>query len=444
MRRFIPVALVLVLVLTCALPVAADDSLSSDYNDTYWIDIMDYSFVFSDSNTKTLPSGQISTIKLPMFGLIRSLDIVVYCPRSDCQLYYIPPYTESGVELNRQIIDGGKNLYRFYGDVPDWNGYSFGLKFEYSGSPASIEFFQLKYSSVSTNSYTSTLNGTFTCHADAYSTIKDPSTTTPAYAHIPPLAAEVNDYFWNLTCLDWRKYDMLDIRLTMDVLTIESITAKFGNTNLPLEVSYLEGSAFETERLVSILVDLRGLDRSVQNNPYIAIYGDCNISTMSYIQITWSTGLVVIDNPSVDVYLHNHMQYFLDSKINSVIAAISPPADTSVGDELVSQGQQIQNYEQSHQNVLQSGVTTLQKSANIGKFSTALAFVGNYTTSIFNAMGDFQVVYTLPLTIGLILFLSSRVRGNDKPRKNNDKPKDGTQKGGTTSGNDSVTYTNYY
>lgn len=42
MRRFILVALVLVLVLTCALPASADNSLSSDYVDTYWIDVLDY------------------------------------------------------------------------------------------------------------------------------------------------------------------------------------------------------------------------------------------------------------------------------------------------------------------------------------------------------------------------------------------------------------------
>lgn len=330
MKRVIPLVVALFLVLSCALPASADNSLSSEYVDTYWIDVLDYRNLFDESNTKTLASGANFTVNLPIFSLIRSVDIVAYCPRSDCQLYYIPPYTTNAVQLTRQIIDINKGIYRFYGDVPDWNAYSFGLRFQFSGSPASIEFFQVKYSSVSSNAYTSTLNGTLTCHAGDYRTIKDPSTTTPAYATIPALAAEVNDYFWNLTCLDWRKYDMLDIRLLMDVLTIESINAKFGNVDLPLQISYLEGSAFETDRVVSILVDLRGLDRSVQDNPYIVLYGDCNISISSYVNIVWCTGLVLLDNPRQDLFMHNDMKYFLDSKFNSVIAAISPPASDKV------------------------------------------------------------------------------------------------------------------
>lgn len=443
MRIIIPFVLVLVLVFSCALPASADDSLASDYSGNYWIDLLDYGFAFDGSNILKMASGTTHYFKLPMYGLVRSLDIVVCIPRTDCQLYYQPPYGQSMVKLTRQVVDSSKGLYRFYGDVPDWDCRQIGLQFTYSGADSFVEFYQINYSSYSTTSFTSILNGTVHIEMSDYSTVKNPADTTPAYV-FTPIPQNVDDYTWTLTNVDWRKYDFLDIRLALDVLTIDSIEVTFNNVALPFEVSYLGGSSYDLYRYVSIVVDVHGLDKSVQMNPYIRICGDCNYDAESYFSIVSSMGLLFSQPPSEDMIWHYDMKYFLDSKINAVISALSPPADTSVGDELVSQGQQIQDYEQSHQNVLQSGVTTLQKSANIGKFSTALAFVGNYATSIFNAMGDFQVVYTLPLTIGLILFLSSRVRGNDKPRKHNDKPNDGTKKSGTTSGNDSVTYTDSY
>lgn len=105
----------------------------------------------------------------------------------------------------------------------------------------------------------------------------------------------------------------------------------------------------------------------------------------------------------------------------NIIDAINPPeSDISAGDTLVQQGQQIHEFEQQQQQILHDSVGTLQQFSNIGGFSASLSFVSGYLTKTFDALGDFQIVITLPLVIGVILFLASRVRGFDKPHKHNE------------------------
>lgn len=339
MKRIIPLVVAAFLVLTCSLPVAADDNVVSDYSGNYWIDLLDYGFAFDGSNILKMASGTTHYFKLPMYGLVRSLDIVVCCPRSDCQLYYQPPYDQPLVKLTRQVLDANKGLYRFYGDVPDWDCRQIGLQFTYSGASSFVEFYQINYSSYSTTSFISILNGTVSIDDGNYSTVKNPADTTPAYV-FTPIPQYDDNYTWTLTNSDWRKYDLLDIRLALDVLTIDSIEVTFNNVALPFEVSYLGGSAYESYRYLSIVVDLRGLDRSVQNNPYIRICGDGNYDIESYFYIVSSMGLLFSQPPSEDMIWHYDMKYFLDKKIDSVIAALSPPVSDKITDYKDSAAQQ--------------------------------------------------------------------------------------------------------
>lgn len=339
MKRVIPLVVALFLVLSCALPALADNSLSSEYYGNYWINLLDYGYAFSDTNIDEMASGTTRYFKLPMYGLVRSLDIVVCIPRTDCQLYYQPPYGQEMVKLTRQVIDSSKYLYRFYGDVPDWDCREIGLQFTYSGSDSFVEFYQINYSSLQVTSFTSILNGTVSIDDGSYETVKNPAVTTPAYV-FTPIPQYDDNYSWTLTNPDWRKFDLLDIRLALDVLTIDSIEVTFNNVALPFDISYLGGSAYESYRYLSIVVDVSGLDRSVQNNPYIRICGDGNYDIESYFYIVSSMGLIFSQPPSEDMIWHYDMKYFLDTKMDSIIAAISPPASDKVTNYKDSAAQQ--------------------------------------------------------------------------------------------------------
>lgn len=126
----------------------------------------------------------------------------------------------------------------------------------------------------------------------------------------------------------------------------------------------------------------------------------------------------------------------------NIVDVINPPeSDTSAGDTLVQQGQQIHEFEQQQQVILQDSVGTLQQFSNISGFSASLAFVSGYVTQAFDSLGDFQIVITLPLVIGVVLFLASRVRGFDKPAKHDPKPR--RPSAGTSSGPDDIKYSWY-
>lgn len=243
---------------------------------------------------------------------------------------------------------------------------------------------------------------------------------------------------------NWRGYDYIDFGLFGDSVSFQSFSAVIDNTTLPLDISVVEPpESVGAQYYVHMRLDLTGLDRSSSYDPVIWITGQFSYNKVAAMAIMSCSGITITENRS-DLFIFFNQLYknlsgwftdqtsvisnglgsvrtavqngFADLK-NHLSSLLDPDGDNSQGEALKEQGQQMAEYEKQHQDVLQNGVGTLQASSNIGNFATALAFVGNYTTSTFNSLGDYQVVITLPLVIGLILFLASRAPGHSRPRK---------------------------
>lgn len=246
----------------------------------------------------------------------------------------------------------------------------------------------------------------------------------------------------SVTPLNWERYDYFDIYMMLSVFEINSITARCGSTAVPLVIQYLDsGAAYGDYSYVMVRLDLRGLDKRGVD-PVMSISGVAK-SGYNNVAVISGSGFIVY-NPT-DPYIYairvgtadlqaglNNLANYIDmgfgglydvnqDGFQSIVDALTPEANTSLGDDLVSQGEQMQQYEEQHQQVLQSGVATLQQASNVSNLATSLAFIGNYTTSVFNRLGDVQIVYTLPLSIALILFLMSRAPGLSRPHKHNSK-----------------------
>lgn len=101
---------------------------------------------------------------------------------------------------------------------------------------------------------------------------------------------------------------------------------------------------------------------------------------------------------------------WIQKGFKSVVDAINGgETDTSGAGELDSAGSQIEGFENNHQSDINSGFDDVSSaSSGLTAFSGPLAFIGNFVTLAFGKMGDFQMVYTLPLLIAFVLFICSR------------------------------------
>lgn len=340
------------------------------------------------------------------------------------------------------ILQVTSGLYRVYGEVPRrmTNYIDFTFTSTRSSGESYYQILSLQVSEIEKRHFEDKVQAT----TIAGSSVKTGTWSPGAdMVDVGFTASDANStYVASFSALNWERYDYFDFYLMLSVFEINSITAHCGSIAVPISVQYLDsGASYGDYYYVIVRMDLRGLDKTGVD-PVLSITGGSR-SGYNDVLILSGSGFIIYD--STDPYIYamrvqtadlvgalNNLGVFVDmgfsglyqvnqNGFQSVVDALTPEANTAIGDDLVSQGQQMQQYEQQHQMVLQSGVNTLQQAGNIAGFATSLAFIGNYTTSVFNRLGDVQVLYTLPLSIALILFLASRAPGAMRPHKHNTK-----------------------
>lgn len=148
---------------------------------------------------------------------------------------------------------------------------------------------------------------------------------------------------------------------------------------------------------------------NVSNSVYVVVGTGSGSSTDS----TVSVGEQVIIDQITGV------QDSIDS-VNDSLNATNPALDDSIGgleDSSSSiedfEGEQWQQFEDN------SAVITDQFEvfSDTGSLVGAFSFLSGIVNNSFNALGNYQVVITLPIALGIIMFIWSRTPGNTVPRK---------------------------
>lgn len=99
----------------------------------------------------------------------------------------------------------------------------------------------------------------------------------------------------------------------------------------------------------------------------------------------------------------------LQSSIDETAPQDVQDAQQSVDDKIDS----MSDFEQGQYDSIDNGVSDIQTFVvgDVGKFSKSLAFVQKYTGRIANGIQDYLIVFTLPIFIGIFLYLCSRTPG---------------------------------
>lgn len=95
---------------------------------------------------------------------------------------------------------------------------------------------------------------------------------------------------------------------------------------------------------------------------------------------------------------------------------------TDASDDLNDQITDVQDFEEQQQEVLDNSLPEMKESVAITDFSSALAFVSGYLNLAWLGIVDFQIIFLMPIFIGLFFFICGRLPGatrwNYRPPRN--------------------------
>lgn len=442
-------SVVLALVMLISAPASADE-VSNLGN---WINLLDYDTANSSgSNTVSLSSGTTEVVyTYPSLITPGYIDAVVWCDHSFT--------VKNNGSQDLTVLYIGNNLYRVYGACP--SGYSLS-RFRLIVTVSSASTFEVKsfriciVQGASHVAEKGTMRVTGGNLSSTYLATQS-STTSALKCTFPHGSSYSSDMYFaaQIYLNDWRKYDYLDFYLYLYVDALESVTCMMGDAMVPLAVQYID-SVDSGNASISVVarVDLTGLARSSSSTPILTIRALVdNTSTSSifdghYIVLQSVSGYVCPEGLDVTVswiqklieklgYWFSLVQGRIDiigsqlvenlntitNSIKTEVKNITDRLDTLIngngeeselieGAENISdQVSDIGSYEQEQQEVLDQALPEITQAVSVSSFSASLAFVQRYLNLGWLALGDFTIIYTLPIFIGLFFFICGRLPG---------------------------------
>lgn len=419
MKRFLSFFLGAALIVVLAVPVSADEL----YNP--WTDLMDLTTV-NGSGTNYFAFNKSTTINIDAGyeSIVSYIDMVWYCGYGAPDSIYLWRSANSSQRLALTIKRiGTSNFYRVYGNV---SGYTLrNFKFDvtsntaYSGTSI-YRSYEIRSCRIAGSIATYNLNMSYSASPkpdDQYSknVTYEPVVDLEYGMPIP--------YTFEITPDDWALYDYLDIFVSTQAATIDSVVVHHNGRAIPFTTtdhgsSYAGQTSQESydgvilpDTYMMLHVDLTTIQHSSNVTPTIVISGFINNG--QWASIGWDTAVGYLRDAERGGVLHwfNQAKEFLTDLFG---AGDGQDALNDLGEsaDSISQGAaDIHDFEQSQQAVLNSGFSTIQSAVSFTSFSAALLFVQKYANLTVSGISKYMVVFTLPLFLGLFFYLCSRVPG---------------------------------
>ena len=178
---------------------------------------------------------------------------------------------------------------------------------------------------------------------------------------------------------------------------------------------------------VQVFVDISGINLQTYTNPSVEIdltcpgfghsYSGGNLTVYGY---ALEVGLAVYGRYRSDGNQFSSFSAWLDDKLDYLFGALGGQIDPTVPAEVQNAQDNADaaidaasQWEQNQYNQINSGAvdTGQTVSSGIASFGNALAFVQVYATNIANGIDDYLIVFTLPIFVGIFLYVCSRVPG---------------------------------
>lgn len=338
MKRIISLSLVaVVLIFSLAVPSFAAES-DTVGNDT-WFNVMDFTEL---GQVYTHAGVNYVDIPLPTDKVYYGIDFIV---DDNCGIKSI--YVDLPYDYGCGMVDIGNGLKRFYCDASwtgDWltlavdvenTGYqwfqflAFHVRFQdadHFTAPAVAEGFYPDGGSIQ-----------LSVNSDYFSS---------DHCYFKPSTFEDRQFCFDLWSPDWKMYDYMDFVIFLHVDHISMISAICGDVTLPFSVSYIERSSTQAY-LVSVRVDLRGINRDTSELPHVTIGGMAEFNVYNAIILASCSGFVLLNDINPLFYYFKDLKNNLSSLFSNLSLNISNWGQSivssvdSVGSKIETWGQNI-------------------------------------------------------------------------------------------------------
>ena len=300
------IVLFLSLLVLFLIPVSASDV----DNSAAWVNVLDYA-TLNDSGSNYIRFNNSVTVRYDtgIQTLVHFVDIVVNSSGADITSASINGNSLTVIALDSQV-------FRIYGAISYITSGFYDLTFNSSGD-THVDIMQFHVSGQWRLMYDEI--GTLSVGSNSYTMTSSVSAVKHTFS-----GDNFSTFTANVYCSNWKKYDFVDFYVTCFAEGLDSIAARFNGLDVPIDVSYLGGStgtsAAESNNKIMIRMDVRGLDRTIVNYPFIELAGVAGPNNNNMIVLVKVTGSVVAD--SVDPFLH-YFRIYADSQFSYYDSIIS-------------------------------------------------------------------------------------------------------------------------
>ena len=419
MKRILSFFLGAALIVTLAVPVSADEL----YNP--WTDLMDLTtvngsgtnyFAFNNSTTINIDAGYESVV-----GYI---DMVWFCGYGAPDSIYLWRNNSPNARLPLTIKRiGTSNFYRVYGNVSSYTMRNF--KFDITSNTAyngtgSYRSYEIRSCRIAGSI------GTYNVGM-SYMVSPDPSERWSKNVCFDPIVdmeyGIAIPYVFEIHPTDWTLYDYVDILVSTQSATIDSVVVEHNGRAIPFTTtdhgtSYAGGTftsdydgATFGDSYMMLHIDLTTIQHSSSITPKILITGFYNNGI--WASIGWDSAIGYVRDAERGGVLHwfNQAKEFLTGLFGVGEGQDSLNDLGESSDSISQSASDIHNFEQSQQAVLDNNFAAIQNTITFTNFAAALVFVQKYANLTVSGISKYMVVFTLPLFLGLFFFLCSRVPG---------------------------------
>lgn len=308
--------------LICCIFISVSASGLSDFDNDSMVNLVDY-YEFNQINFDPGSTELVHRFSLPDSSRVYyGFDIVFTNNAAVNAVYYIHPQ-HGAIQMN--FIDIGNGLSRAFIDNYPWRSDYIDLLFVYGNTNPS---YWIQINSFYVNFY-NVDHFTSSCEASGFTpsgsvdlslNYGDSRPTQVTWA-----ASDFNNLSFSIdvTSPDWQKFDYLDFQIICTVKSITSVSATFGDIVLPFSVSQIgDDSSGRMTILISVRIDLRGLDRSTSYVPTLIITGNSNLDYLNAFKLADCSGYVQYNINPLFYYFKN-LFIKLDSSFQSLANVIS-------------------------------------------------------------------------------------------------------------------------
>lgn len=363
MKRKISIFLVLILCFCCwAEPVSAAEVESGTL-----INVLDFATAnesgYNRANADSTTNVATCTYRLPTNYVMRYVDMVVNSMSGDLVTCSI-----NGTAMTVEKIQS--RLFRVYGVL---GSSATALAITFTGDTLSNDFAILSLNVSAYASLAYDIEGYCSITASGWSgtDIHYVPTDTVNYrmftGDVDPYNAALSLFLWSD---DWKKYDYIDFQLMLEIMSINSISAVMGNTNVPLDICYVDPPSYISNTYYVTLRMYTGqLDKSINDYPMIILNGSVIADKTNLVSVMNISGHVDVNN--VDPV--SYWLYTLNRNLNTYI--------TNQTNQLVSEFSALQSINDSGFKNISSAISSLSTTVSNG-FTNVGTWISDQTTSL--------------------------------------------------------------